>query len=75
MASRCLAVWADLIPEKVMPIVSKEVIPKFDAAKDEVTRQGAIEAVWCIVDKLGLNLLPYIVLLVVPVLGEYFIAY
>jgi hypothetical protein len=34
----------------------------------EITRRGAMEALWCVVDRLGLALLPYLVLLVVPVL-------
>ena len=33
-------------------------------------RQGAIEAVSCLVDTLWMDVLPYLVLLVVPVLGE-----
>ncbi|CAL8122887.1 unnamed protein product [Orchesella dallaii] len=70
MASRCLSVWADIMAEKVMPIIAKKVVPRLDAGENDVTRQGAIEAMWCIVDRLGLNLLPYIVLLVVPVLGR-----
>lgn len=70
MASRCLSVWADIMPQKVMPIIAKQVVPRLDAGENDVTRQGAIEAIWCIVDRLGLNLLPYIVLLVVPVLGK-----
>lgn len=71
MAARCLSVWADIMAEKVMPIIAKRVVPRLDAGEDDVTRQGAIEAIWCIVDRLGLNLLPYIVLLVVPVLGKH----
>ena len=70
MASRCLSVWAGIMPEKVMPIIAKKVVPRLDAGENDVTRQGAIEAIWCVVDRLGLNLLPYIVLLVVPVLGK-----
>lgn len=53
-----------------MPIIAKKVVPRLDAGENDVTRQGAIEAIWCIVDLLGLHLLPYIVLLVVPVLGN-----
>lgn len=58
------------MPEKVMPIIARNVVPRLDAAESDVTRQGTIEAIWCIVDQLGLSLLPYIVLLVVPVLGK-----
>lgn len=69
MASRCLAVWASLMPECVMPTVARTIVPRL-GSEDPITRQGAIEAIWCIVDRLGLGLLPYIVLLVVPVLGR-----
>lgn len=71
MASRCLAVWALLMADKVMPVVAKELLPRMEAGGNDVARKGALEAVWCIVDKLGLDLLPYIVLLVVPVLGKW----
>jgi TATA-binding protein-associated factor len=70
MASRCLAAWASLMSDKVMPIIAKQVVPRLEAGGNDLARQGALEAVWCIVDRLGLNLLPYIVLLVVPVLGR-----
>jgi len=70
MASRCLSVWAALKPEKVIPVVAKEVIPRLGGIESDILRQGAIECLWCIVDKMGLDLLPYIVLLVVPVLGR-----
>ena len=35
-----------------------------------VTRQGATEAMSTIVNKLGLDFVPYIVLFIVPVLGK-----
>lgn len=62
------------MPNQVMPIVAEDVLPRLElisgGESSDLARQGALEAVWCIVDKLGLNLLPYIVLLVVPVLGK-----
>ena len=39
-------------------------------ASSVAARQGAVEAVSCLVDSLWMDVLPYIVLLVVPVFGE-----
>ena len=69
MTSRTLSVWAELIPEKVMPVIVSEILPRLES-ESEIVRMGGIESIWCIVEKLGLDLLPYIVLLVVPVLGK-----
>ena len=45
------------------------VIPMLDNP-NVVTRQGATEAMSTIVNKLGLDFVPYIVLFIVPVLGK-----
>jgi TATA-binding protein-associated factor len=47
--------------EKVLPLL---------AAPEVIRRQGAVEAIACLVDALGINVVPYAVLMVVPLLGE-----
>lgn len=53
-----------------MTTIIKNVLPLLDAADCDTKRKGAIEAVVCIVEKLQFNIVPYIVLLIVPLLGK-----
>jgi len=41
-----------------------------DAIDQLWMRQGAIEALACLVEQMGMSIIPYIVLLVIPVLGR-----
>jgi TATA-binding protein-associated factor len=72
MASRCIAALAHIEPAVVMQIVVYKVIPLLDIIDCNTKRQGAAEALACIIDKLQLNIVPYSVLLVVPLLGMKF---
>lgn len=47
-----------------------QVLPKLGATDCDIDRQGAVEAIACIVDSLRFNIIPYVVLLVVPLLGR-----
>ncbi|XP_015108385.1 TATA-binding protein-associated factor 172 [Diachasma alloeum] len=83
MAARCIATLAVLDTEKTMDFVVKLVVPLLEARNAEasthvlaapnevdVRRQGAAEALTCIVDSLGVNVVPYAVLFMVPLLGR-----
>ncbi|XP_012144007.1 histone acetyltransferase 1 isoform X2 [Megachile rotundata] len=84
MASRCIAVLATLDTEKTIVHVTRSVIPLLEAtggeklysttvtAPSEVDsiRQGAAEALACLVESLGVNIVPYAVLFMVPLLGR-----
>ncbi|XP_076279832.1 histone acetyltransferase 1 [Lasioglossum baleicum] len=84
MASRCLSVLATLDTEKVIVHVTQTVIPLLEATGGEklysttVTtprevdsiRQGAAEALTCLVESLGVYIVPYAVLFMVPLLGR-----
>lgn len=80
MACRCLASLA-LIEAKspglpyltsapVMSAVVLRVVPMMSIADDDIKRQGATEAIALLLDKMQLCLVPYILFLVVPLLGE-----
>ena len=69
LASRCLASLASFMPNETITAVINNVIPMLDNP-NVVTRQGATEAMSTIVNKLGLDFVPYIVLFIVPVLGK-----
>ncbi|XP_043248205.1 TATA-binding protein-associated factor 172 [Colletes gigas] len=84
MASRCISVLATLDIEKVIVHITRSVIPLLEAtggeklysmtvtAPSEVDsiRQGAAEALTCLVESLGVNIVPYAVLFMVPLLGR-----
>ncbi|XP_050421403.1 TATA-binding protein-associated factor 172 [Adelges cooleyi] len=70
MAARCIASSLDLDAVFTMTAVIKDILPLLDAADNDVLRKGAIEAVACVVDKLQFDIVPYIVLLMIPILGR-----
>lgn len=70
LAARCLAAFIELDSVVIMTTVIQDILPLLDAADCDIKRKGAIEAVVCIVDKLQLNVIPYIVLLIIPLLGK-----
>ncbi|XP_060811361.1 TATA-binding protein-associated factor 172 isoform X2 [Bombus pascuorum] len=84
MASRCIAVLATLDTEKIIMQVTSRVIPLLEStggekiysatvtAPSEVdsVKQGAAEALACLVESLGVNIVPYAVLFMVPLLGR-----
>jgi TATA-binding protein-associated factor len=70
IASRCLATFASVDAQKVMVMVINHLIPLLTQIENSINREGAIEAITCIVHKLQFNIVPYVVLLIVPVLGR-----
>jgi TATA-binding protein-associated factor len=69
LAARCVAAVAQPLPRRVLPAVVQDVLPLFSSAQG-AARQGAVECVACVVDRVAdIDVIPYIVLLVVPVLG------
>lgn len=84
MASRCIATLATLNTEKTMIHIIRSVIPLLDTSGSEKkgssgivipnevdsVRQGAAEALTCIVENLGVHVVPYAVLFMVPLMGR-----
>ncbi|CAH1116110.1 unnamed protein product [Phaedon cochleariae] len=70
LAARCLAALARLDSVRAMEMLVGAVLPKLGATDRDIDRQGAVEAIACIVDALRYNIIPYMVLLVVPLLGR-----
>lgn len=69
-ASRCFATACAVRPAAVFPHLIEEVVPMLNNAAQFRERQGAIEAVYHVASTMGADILPYIVFLVVPVLGR-----
>lgn len=70
MVARCLATFASVNSAKVMGLLMNTVIPLLNAIESVINRQGAIEVIVNIVNKLQFQIVPYVVLLVVPLLGR-----
>jgi TATA-binding protein-associated factor len=70
MAARCLATFASIDSQRVMLFVIKSLIPLLSQIEKPINREGAIEAISCIVNKLQFNIVPFCVLMIVPVLGR-----
>ena len=69
MASRVLATIAKVSTVTVMTAVITSLLPGISDPHSVARRAGAMETLHCLCEELGLDLVPYIVLLIVPVLG------
>ncbi|XP_077491281.1 histone acetyltransferase 1 isoform X2 [Amblyomma americanum] len=70
LASRCLGMMARVRTEPTMALIVDQVLSKLGASDDDIQRRGAVEAIACVIDGLSLGVVPYLVFLVVPVLGR-----
>lgn len=70
MASRCLATLSLIDSKRVMLLVINDLIPLLSQIESSINREGAIETITCIVNKLQFQIVPYVVLLIVPILGR-----
>ena len=70
MAAEALAQLAKLLPLEVMTAVVSQLVPRLeDASCALCVRQGVVEAVSALCTRLQLAIVPYTVLLLLPVLG------
>ena len=70
MASRCIGVFGKILTTETMDYVLSKLIDVLGESDNIIGRQGSIEALVHIIDNLGLGILPYLVLLIVPILGR-----
>ena len=69
-ASKCLAGTCSTLRDDGMRQVIDHVVPLVGDAKRVQSRQGAVEAIHQIIKTLDIKILPYILFLIVPVLGR-----
>ncbi|AGO12110.1 AaceriAEL256Cp [[Ashbya] aceris (nom. inval.)] len=69
-AARTLAELAVANPTQVIPFIIKEVLPLMNNAGSVIDRQSGTELVYHLCQSMGSDILPYIVFLVVPLLGR-----
>ncbi|XP_030628139.1 TATA-binding protein-associated factor 172 [Chanos chanos] len=70
MAARCVGVLSKIATMETMNVFLERVLPWLGAIDDSTKQEGAIEALACVMEQLDVDIVPYIVLLVVPVLGR-----
>lgn len=69
-SAKCFATICSVMPNKAFTFLVEHVLPMLNRAGDVRERQGAIETVYHISTTMGADILPYIVFLIVPVLGR-----
>ncbi|XP_039995012.1 TATA-binding protein-associated factor 172 [Xiphias gladius] len=70
MSARCVGVLSKIAMLETMNSFLECVLPWLAAIDDCTKQEGAIEALACVMEQLDVDIVPYIVLLVVPVLGR-----
>ncbi|KAI1296806.1 TATA-binding protein-associated factor [Halotydeus destructor] len=70
MAARCFGAFSVVATHTTMDCVLNRVLGTLGASDSDIRRQGAVEAISCVAEKLGIRILPYVVFLIVPMLGR-----
>ncbi|XP_061491537.1 TATA-binding protein-associated factor 172 [Rhineura floridana] len=70
MGARCVGIMSKIATMETMHIFLEKVLPWLGAIDDSTKQEGAIEALASVMEQLDVGIVPYIVLLVVPVLGR-----
>ena len=70
MAAKCLATVCSVITVEGMTMLVEKVLPSISNPVDLDFRQGTIECVYHLIHVMGDNILPYVIFLIVPVLGR-----
>ncbi|KAJ3567398.1 hypothetical protein NP233_g6399 [Leucocoprinus birnbaumii] len=69
-AARCFATICDVMTAESMRYVVEKIVPLLGDPLVLANRQGATELIYHIVQRLDIKALPYVIFLVVPVLGR-----
>ncbi|ROT38337.1 putative TBP associated factor [Sodiomyces alkalinus F11] len=70
MAAKCMATICSVITVDGMTALVERVLPSISNPVDLSFRQGAIEAIYHLIAVMGDAILPYVIFLIVPVLGR-----
>ncbi|KAI1306108.1 TATA-binding protein-associated factor mot1 [Mortierella claussenii] len=69
-AAKCLATICNVMTVPGMHLVIERIIPYLGDTANVIRRQGAVEMVNEVVQIMGAKILPYVVFLIVPILGR-----
>ncbi|KAK4635844.1 TATA-binding protein-associated factor mot1 [Fulvia fulva] len=70
IAAKCFASVCSVITVQGFTMLVEQVIPTISNAHEVVYRQGAIECIYHLIQVMGDGILPYVIFLLVPVLGR-----
>ncbi len=70
MAAKCLATVGSVITVDAITLLVEKVLPTINNPIDLSHRQGAIECIYHLISVMGDDILPYVIFLIVPVLGR-----
>lgn len=70
MAAKCLATLCSVITVEAMTFLVERVLPSISNPVNLNARQGATETVYHLIHVMGDNILPYVIFLIVPILGR-----
>ncbi|KAK9362462.1 hypothetical protein V1504DRAFT_448559 [Lipomyces starkeyi] len=69
-AAKCFATVCSVMKAKGMTFLVENILPMFNNALELKCRQGAVECVYHLVHVMEADILPYVVFLIVPILGR-----
>ena len=69
-AAKCFATVCSVIPIQGMTMLVEKVLPSITNALDVHCRQGAVECIYHLIHVMEEKILPYVIFLIVPVLGR-----
>ena len=69
-AAKCFATICSVMPREGMSLLVEKVLPSMSNPLDLHCRQGAIECVYHLIHVMEDDVLPYVVFLIVPILGR-----
>ncbi|EGE80113.2 TATA-binding protein-associated factor mot1 [Blastomyces dermatitidis] len=69
-AAKCFATICSVITVEGMTMLVEKVLPNINNALDVHCRQGVIECIYHLIHVMEDNILPYVIFLIVPVLGR-----
>ncbi|KEF58727.1 uncharacterized protein A1O9_06653 [Exophiala aquamarina CBS 119918] len=69
-AAKCFATLCSVIPVNGMTMLVQEILPNIGNPLDLRDRQGITECVYHLIQVMGDRILPYVIFLIVPVLGR-----
>ncbi|KAL1961303.1 hypothetical protein VTO42DRAFT_31 [Malbranchea cinnamomea] len=69
-AAKCFATICSVIPIQGMTMLVERVLPSITNALDVHCRQGAVECIYHLIHVMEDKILPYVIFLIVPVLGR-----
>ncbi|KAJ2969331.1 hypothetical protein NQ176_g8719 [Zarea fungicola] len=70
MAAKCMATICSVMTVEGMTALVEKVLPSISNPLDLHFRQGAVEAIYHLIAVMGDAILPYVIFLIVPVLGR-----